>query len=71
MKDLRSKIHAQGLSGPIGLRERHVDVRDFNDGREFDGYALKEIQIVTELYSQEAIDKLIDMLHTIKPCLKP
>lgn len=71
MRDQRSTIKAQGLSGPINLRERHVLVQSFDEGRQFDGYSLKEVQIDTTIYSQEALDKLIDMLHTIRPCLKP
>jgi hypothetical protein len=63
MKGL-SKIHAQGFL----KEERHVQTRQWH-GYDFDGKTLTEIQIVTSLESQLAIDCLIDMLIQMRPCL--
>lgn len=71
MTDRISTIKAQGFSGPVALRERHVLVQSFNEKHQFDGYALKEVQIDTTLFSQESLDKLVEMLEIIRPCLKP
>lgn len=71
MTDRRSTLKAQGFSGPVTLRERHVLVQSFDEKYQFDGYVLKEVQIDTTIYSQEALDKLVAMLDIIRPCLKP